>query len=187
MKYLVFGLGNIGPEYASTRHNAGFMVVDKMAADAEVKWESARYAWRADVKHRGRTYILLKPTTFMNLSGKAVRYWLKKENVPVEKTLTVVDDIALTLGTLRMKKQGGAGGHNGLESIIEQIGTNAFPRLRIGIGDDFNRGYQVDWVLGEWLEPELEILVPKLETAVKMIQSFGTIGIDRTMNLYNNS
>lgn len=185
MKYLIFGLGNIGPEYAETRHNAGFMVVDRMAAAAETEWVSKRYAWRADVKFKGRNFILLKPTTYMNLSGKAVRYWMGKEKVDVNRILVVVDDIALPLGTLRMRAKGGDGGHNGLINIIEQLGTQVFPRLRIGIGDEFHQGYQVDFVLGKFREEENKVIKASLDLAIEMIKSYGTIGITRTMNFFN--
>lgn len=185
MKFLIFGLGNIGPEYARTRHNAGFMVADRMALEAESGWVSKRYAWRAEVKHKGRNFVLLKPTTYMNLSGKAVRYWMEKEKVEESRILVVVDDIALPLGVLRMREKGGDGGHNGLISIIEQLGTQAFPRLRFGIGDDFHLGYQVDYVLGEFTEEEMSVVNAALDRAVDMIKSFGTIGITRTMNFYN--
>lgn len=185
MKFLIFGLGNIGPEYSNTRHNAGFMVVDRMAAEAGAEWNSKRYAWRAEVKHKGRNFILLKPTTYMNLSGKAVRYWMNKEKVESDRILVVVDDIALPVGVLRMRARGGDGGHNGLISIIEQLGTLAFPRLRIGIGDEYHQGYQVDYVLGEFSEEEKKILDTALKRSLEMIKSFGTIGIERTMNYFN--
>jgi len=157
-----------------------------MANLAGATFKSARYASVTRVKYRARTFVLVKPSTYMNLCGKAVKYWMEAEKLPIQKTLVVVDDIALPLGTLRMKKQGGDGGHNGLLSIIEQLGTEVFPRLRIGIGNEFSQGYQVDYVLGKWERQEEEILIPKLKTAVDMIRSFGTIGIERTMSAYNN-
>lgn len=186
MKFLIFGLGNIGEEYVSTRHNIGFKVVDKMAADAGVSFLSRRYCDVAEVKYKGRVFLLLKPTTYMNRSGLAVRYWMNKEKVPVSSILVVVDDIALPLGTLRMKMKGGDGGHNGLISITEHLGTNEFPRLRFGIGDSFPRGYQVDYVLGRWTPEEETVVQPKLDNAVEMIKSFGTVGIELTMTAYNN-
>ena len=139
MKYLIAGLGNIGPEYANTRHNLGFMALDKFAEMAGFTFESKRYAWNAEFRYKGRTFILIKPTTFMNLSGKAIIYWLKKENIPDENLLVIADDIALPLGTLRLRKKGGAGGHNGLTNVIEHLGTDNFSRLRIGAGGDYPR------------------------------------------------
>jgi peptidyl-tRNA hydrolase, PTH1 family len=186
MKYLIAGLGNIGPEYANTRHNLGFMVLDKLAGTAGLVFDSKRYAWKTEFRFKGRTFILIKPTTFMNLSGKAVSYWLKKENIPDENLLVIADDIALPIGTLRLRKKGGAGGHNGITSIIEHLGTDEFSRLRIGAGNEFPVGYQVKFVLGDWSQDEMKILNPKLETAVEIIKSFGTIGVDLTMNAFNN-
>lgn len=186
MKFLIFGLGNIGDEYEFTRHNIGFKVVEKMAADAGVPFMSRRYCDLAEVKHKGKSFFLLKPSTLMNRSGLAVRYWINKEKVPISNILVVLDDIALPLGVLRMKMKGGDGGHNGLISIIEQLGTNEFPRLRFGIGDDFSRGYQVDYVLGRWTPEEEVIIQPKFEMAAEMIKSFGTAGIEQTMTAYNN-
>lgn len=185
MKYLVAGLGNIGPDYAGTRHNVGFMAVDKLAESAEVDFESKRYAFQATVKFRGRIFILIKPTTFMNLSGKAVSYWLKKESIPDENLLVITDDLALPLGTLRLRKKGGDGGHNGLTDIIEHLGKQEFARLRIGVGNEFSLGKQVNYVLGNFSKEELEILDPKLKTAAEIVKSFGTIGIDMTMNRFN--
>jgi peptidyl-tRNA hydrolase, PTH1 family len=186
MKYLITGLGNIGPEYAHTRHNIGFMAMDKLAETLKLVFESKRYAWRSEFRFKGKIFILIKPTTFMNLSGKAVAYWLKKENIPDENLLVIADDIALPLGTLRLRKKGSAGGHNGLISIIEHLGTNEFARLRIGAGNEFPLGSQVRYVLGEWTDEEKKILFPKIEIATEIIKSFGTIGMDRTMNAFNN-
>jgi PTH1 family peptidyl-tRNA hydrolase len=186
MKYLIAGLGNIGPEYANTRHNLGFMVLDKLAEMAGFTFESKRYAWNAEFRFKGRTFILIKPTTFMNLSGKAISYWLKKENIPDENLLVIADDIALPLGALRLRKKGGAGGHNGLQDIIDHLGTDNFARLRIGAGSEFPMGFQIKYVLGEWSEEERKILAPKIESSVEIIKGFGTIGIDRTMNAFNN-
>jgi peptidyl-tRNA hydrolase, PTH1 family len=186
MKYLIAGLGNIGPEYADTRHNIGFMVLDKFAEKDKLLFESKRYAWRCEFRFKGRTFILIKPTTYVNLSGKAIIYWLKKENIPDENLLVIADDIALPLGTLRLRKKGGAGGHNGLTSIIEHLGTDEFVRLRIGAGNEFPLGYQIKYVLGEWTQEEKKILLPKLDISTDIIKSFGTIGIDRTMNAFNN-
>ncbi|OQX78694.1 MAG: aminoacyl-tRNA hydrolase [Bacteroidetes bacterium 4484_249] len=185
MKYLITGLGNIGDEYANTRHNIGFIVADALAQDGKATFESGRYGDMAKIKFKARTLLILKPSTFMNLSGKAIKYWLNKENIPTEKLLVVTDDIALPTGTLRLRSKGGDGGHNGLMSIIENIGTSDFPRLRIGIGGDFPKGYQVDYVLGKWTKTEEEIMIPKVKDAVEIIKSFATIGIERTMNIYN--
>jgi len=185
MKYLIAGLGNIGAEYANTRHNIGFMVTDVLVSDLGGKFETQRLAQVARVKYKGRTLVVIKPTTYMNLSGKSVKYWMAKENISTEKLLVVLDDIALPPGSLRMKKQGGDAGHNGLTDIIEKLGTSVFPRLRVGIGNDFPRGFQVDYVLGEWNKNEIENLVPRIDMAVDMIKSFVSLGIDRTMNLFN--
>jgi PTH1 family peptidyl-tRNA hydrolase len=185
MKYLIFGLGNIGEEYAGTRHNIGFMVLDAMAKDAGVAFETGkRYASVARLKYKGRHFVLLKPSTYMNLSGNAVRYWMKKEKIEEENIMVIIDDIALPMGSLRMKLKGGAGGHNGLTSIIDQIGPD-FPRLRIGIGSDFSKGKQVDYVLGEWNDEEEAVMAPRIKIVTEMIKSFGTIGAERTMNFFN--
>ncbi len=186
MKYLIAGLGNIGLEYSNTRHNIGFMVLDALASASNTVFTSQRYGSISEVKHKGRTFVLLKPSTYMNLSGRAISYWLKKEKIPIENMLVVTDDVALPLGTLRIRKKGSDGGHNGLKSIIEMMATQDFNRLRFGIGNDFPKGYQVDFVLGEWSLDEKKILPERIEIASKIILSFGTIGIDRTMNLYNN-
>ncbi len=187
MKYLIAGLGNIGDEYANTRHNIGFVVLDALVKDTDVKFSPGRYASTAKIKFRGKTLILIKPATYMNLSGKAVRYWLKKENIPTSNLLVVVDDIALPLGTLRIREKGGDGGHNGLISIIENINTSNFSRLRIGLGDDFARGYQSDYVLGKWTKSEEKLMIPKVELAAEAIKSFVAIGVERTMNKFNKS
>ncbi len=186
MKYLIACLGNIGAEYANTRHNIGFVVAGALVQDLKGKFETERLAAVARLKFKGRIMMVIKPTTYMNLSGKAVKYWLTKEKIPLDKLLVVLDDIALPLGMLRLKKQGGDAGHNGLTDIIEKLGTNVFPRLRVGIGNDFPRGYQVDYVLGEWSRSETDLLIPRVEKAVEIIKSFAALGTDRTMNLYNN-
>ena len=185
MKYLIVGLGNTGDEYANTRHNIGFIVADAFAFDRKVTFESARYASVARASVKGRTFVIIKPTTFMNLSGKAVRYWMTKEDILPENILVIVDDLALPLGTLRLRKKGSDGGHNGLISIIEETGTSDFARLRIGIGADFAKGYQIDYVLSRWTKEEEAILLPKIKTAVDIIKSFALTGVDRTMNLFN--
>ena len=184
MKYLIVGLGNVGAEYEGTRHNSGFMAVDALAKSAEVKFQLERHAYRAEMRHKGRTLILIKPTTYMNLSGKAVKYWMMMEKVPMENLLVVVDDIALPIGTLRMKKQGSGGGHNGLGNIEELIGPN-YCRLRIGVGDNFSRGHQIDYVLGQFTPEELAVMEPRMEQAAEMIKTFATQGPDRAMNMFN--
>ncbi len=185
MKYLIAGLGNIGAEYAETRHNIGFQVVDALAATAGATFITERYGAVAEVRHKGRTLLLLKPSTYMNLSGKAVRYWMEAEKIPLENLLVVVDDIALPFGTLRMRTKGSAGGHNGLKSITELLGTEAYARMRFGVGGDFARGHQVDYVLGEWTAEEHEALPARLKLFGDAVLSFATIGAERTMNLYN--
>lgn len=185
MKYLIAGLGNIGKEYENTRHNIGFQILDALAGASNISFSDKRYGFVAEYKYKGRIFLLLKPTTFMNLSGRAVRYWLKREKIPTERLLVLVDDIALPFGTLRLKSRGSPGGHNGLKSISEILGTDHYPRLRFGIGDDFPPGYQVDYVLSDWSEEEQKALPPVIETSIEIIRSFGTIGIERTMNFYN--
>ncbi len=186
MKYLIAGLGNIGPDYENTRHNVGFQILDHLVRDKEeAAFHTSRYGDIAEHRFKGRKIILLKPSTFMNLSGKSIRYWLKEESIPPERMIVVVDDIALPLGEIRVRRGGGDGGHNGLTSIIEYLGDDNFPRLRIGLGDDFARGYQSDYVLGKWTKAEEEIMIPRVNEAVKVVKSFVTVGLDRTMNIYN--
>jgi PTH1 family peptidyl-tRNA hydrolase len=172
MKYLIAGLGNIGDEYAGTRHNIGFSVLDALARLSGVSFISGRYADVAKLKVKNKSLILIKPSTFMNLSGKAVRYWLETEKIPIENLLVVVDDIALPPGQLRLRMKGGPGGHNGLISIIETLETDEFARLRFGIGNDFAKGYQTEYVLGKWSAAEEELLIPKVGEAVEMIKTF---------------
>ena len=186
MKYLIIGLGNVGAEYANTRHNAGFVVADALVKELKGEWKVERLASVSKVKFKGRTLVVIKPTTYMNLSGKAVKYWLGQEKIPIDKMLVVVDDIAIPLGMLRLKAKGGDAGHNGLTDIILKLNTDSFPRLRIGIGDDFPRGYQSDYVLGEWTKKEVELMIPRVEMAVEMVKSFVTVGIGRTMTTFNN-
>lgn len=178
-------MGNIGSEYSNTRHNIGFMVLDALAKASNISFNDARYGSVAEVKHKGRTFILLKPSTYMNLSGKAISYWLQKEKIPLENLLVIVDDIALPLCTLRLRAAGSDGGHNGLKSIDEVLGTKDYARLRFGIGGDFPKGYQVDYVLGEWTAEETKQLPESMKAASDIIFSFGTIGIERTMNFFN--
>lgn len=183
-KYLIVGLGNPGDEYAETRHNAGYMVVDAFARSAGATFADKRYGFVAEASLRGRKLFLLKPTTFMNLSGNAVRYWLNKENIDQSRMLVVVDDIALPLGTIRLKAAGSGGGHNGLGHIEQLIGQQ-YARLRMGVGNDFPRGMQIDWVLGKFDDEEKTALQPAIDRAVEAIKSFVLAGIDLTMNQFN--
>lgn len=185
MKYLIAGLGNIGDEYANTRHNIGFQVVDAFARLSGVSFMPGRYANTCRVKVKNHELILIKPSTYMNLSGKAVRYWLVTQKIPVQNLLVITDDLALPPGTLRLKLKGGDGGHNGLYSIIETLETKEFARLRFGIGKDFPKGYQSDFVLGEWTQEESEFMAPKVIEAVEAIKSFATAGADITMTKFN--
>ncbi|MBQ3787666.1 MAG: aminoacyl-tRNA hydrolase [Bacteroidales bacterium] len=184
-KYLIVGLGNVGAEYEGTRHNAGFMVVDALAKAGEGRWSLERHAYRTEVRHKGRTLVLIKPTTYMNLSGKAVKYWLQAEKIELENLMVVVDDLALDPGVIRIKKQGAAGGHNGLADIEALLGTQNYNRLRVGVGSDFGRGHQVDFVLGRFPEEDLVRVEAAVEQACDAVKCFATQGIDRTMNLYN--
>ena len=185
-KYLIAGLGNIGDEYRNTRHNIGFLVLDALAKSADTSFESDRYASRASLRFKGRNLILMKPATYMNLSGKAVNYWLQKEKIPVENLLVVTDDLSLPFGKLRLKGKGSDGGHNGLKHIIDTLSTTSYPRLRFGIGSEFGRGQQVDYVLSNWTEEEQQILPERIALATELIKSFATIGIAQTMNQFNN-
>ena len=185
MKYLIVGLGNIGAEYAETRHNIGFKVLDALAGASNALFTTARYGDVAELKHKGRTLVLLKPSTYMNLSGKAVRYWLDAEKIAREKLLVISDDIALPFGTLRIRPKGSAGGHNGLKNIAELLGSEDFARMRFGVGGDFPRGHQVDYVLGEWTAEEREAMPERLKIFGEAILSFTTVGLERTMNFFN--
>lgn len=186
MKYLIACLGNIGVEYDNTRHNIGFKVADYLNDELKGSFATGRLAQVSELRYKGRTMVVIKPTTYMNLSGKAVKYWMQQEKIPIENILVVLDEIALPLGTLRMRKKGSDAGHNGLANIIESLGTNVFPRLRFGIGDDFPKGKQIDFVLGKWKPSELDIIEPRLEMAANFIKSFVTQGVDITMNQFNN-
>ena len=185
MKHLIAGLGNPGPEYAGTRHNIGFTVLEHLARGFEVRFAPDRYADRAEFRHKGRTFILIKPQTFMNLSGKAVRYWMDQEEIPADRVLVVTDDLALPFGKVRLRGSGGAGGHNGLTNIIDVLGTDAFPRLRFGIGSDFPRGRQSEYVLGPWNPSEQAELADRVEVAGKAVLQFGLMGIAQAMNHFN--
>lgn len=185
MKYLVFGLGNIGNEYSQTRHNIGFNILDAYAEASNIIFETKRYADVATTKVKGRQIILLKPSTYMNLSGKAVRFWMQKEKVEKENILILTDDINLPLGKIRIKPKGGDGGHNGLKSIIELLGDANFARLRYGIGKEFYQGEQVDYVLGKWTPDELKVFAAQTKKCIDVINSFASIGLERTMNFFN--
>jgi len=184
-KFLIVGLGNIGDEYTATRHNIGFQVLDNLASSAGLSFVSDRLASVAEYKLKGKKFILIKPTTFMNLSGKAVNYWMQAEKISIENILVVTDDLALPLGTIRVKMKGSDGGHNGLKSIIETLNTAEYARLRFGISSNFSKGKQVDYVLGEWTDEEKKILPERVTMAVEAIKSFGIAGIERTMTGFN--
>jgi len=185
VKYLIAGLGNIGAEYKNTRHNIGFQILDALTGASNISFNDKRYGFVAEYKYKARTFILLKPTTYMNLSGRAVAYWLQKESIEISNLLVLVDDLALPFGTIRMRAKGGAGGHNGLENINQVLGRNDYARLRFGIGDSFHKGFQVDYVLGEWSKEENKELPGKIDSCIEIINSFGTIGTERTMNFFN--
>ena len=183
-KYLIVGLGNPGDEYAGTRHNTGFMILDAFAKASNIVFEDKRYGFVAETSLKGRKLFLLKPTTYMNLSGNAVRYWLNKENIDQSRLLVIVDDLSLPLGAFRLKASGSNGGHNGLGNIQQLIGQQ-YARLGMGIGNDFPRGAQVDWVLGKYSDDDMKVLQPSIDCAVDIIKSFVLAGIDNTMNAYN--
>ena len=185
MKYLIVGLGNIGPEYEDTRHNSGFSVLDAFAKASNIVFENVRYGGMVEVKLKGRTLLLLKPNTYMNLSGKAVNYWMQKEKVVLENVLIVVDDLALPFGVLRLRGKGSDGGHNGLKNINAFLGTMEYARLRFGIGNEFSKGQQIDYVLGQLTEEEKMKMPVLLDRAVEIIQSFVLLGTPKTMSLYN--
>lgn len=184
-KFLIVGLGNIGAEYVNTRHNIGFKVVDFMAREAGVEFQTVKLGALAEMKIKGRTLFLLKPNTYMNLSGKAVQYWMEKENISKENILIITDDLNLTFGTLRMKPKGSDGGHNGLKHIQATLNSTEYPRLRFGISDEFKKGQQVDYVLGEWTDEENEALKERLATSAKAVQEFALAGLNNAMNTYN--
>jgi len=186
MKYLIVGLGNPGAKYAKTRHNIGFKVLDELASQTKAEFEVDRLGDVARAKYKGRSLILLQPSTFMNLSGKALNYWMQQEKVPIERVLVVTDDLALPFGKLRMKGKGSDGGHNGLKDIIATLNHSKFPRLRFGVGNEFSKGRQVDYVLGDWSDKERETLQERIDLATEFIKSFASIGIERTMNFWNN-
>jgi PTH1 family peptidyl-tRNA hydrolase len=185
MKYLIAGLGNIGPEYELTRHNIGFLTLDRLADLRKVDFALSRHAYTADFRFKGRTFYLIKPTTYMNLSGKAINYWMNHLKVPIDNIFIIVDDIALPFGKIRIRQKGSSAGHNGLENIETVLGTHAYPRLRLGIGDRFHKGQQVDYVLSRFDQEEIKELPFVLDRASEAILSYGTMGIERTMNTFN--
>jgi len=185
MKYLIVGLGNIGAEYDATRHNIGFDVADAFVIKHGGSFRLDRHAYVAEVKWKGKQFIVIKPTTYMNLSGKAVKYWLDKEKIPVENMLVIVDELALPIETLRLRPSGSHAGHNGLRDIQAVLNTPAYPRLRFGIGNNFPKGRQVEFVLGKWQPDELPYVKDKILKSVEVIESFAAVGIERTMNTFN--
>jgi peptidyl-tRNA hydrolase, PTH1 family len=185
MKFLIAGLGNIGSEYSNTRHNIGFLVLDALAGASNLFFRTDRYADVCELRHKGKTFILIKPSTLMNLSGNAVRYWMQTEKIPVENLLVITDDLALPFGKMRLRAQGSDGGHNGLKHIQAILQTQQYARLRFGIGAEFSKGQQVDYVLGEWSDEEKKHLNDYIDRAGKAALSFGHIGIARTMNEFN--
>ena len=185
MNYLIVGLGNIGVEYVNTRHNMGFMVLDAWAQASNIVFESGRYGYMATVSFKGRKFHLLKPSTYMNLSGKAVRYWMNELKIPIENLLVISDDLNIPFGTLRLRKNGSAGGHNGLTNINELIGTQDYARIRVGIGNEFGRGQQIDYVLGELADEEMQQMPDICKRVIEGVKAWATIGPDRAMNVVN--
>ncbi|WP_310560370.1 aminoacyl-tRNA hydrolase [Flavobacterium sp.] len=184
-KFLIVGLGNIGAEYVNTRHNIGFKVVDFLAKKESLQFETVKLGALAEYKFKGRTFLLLKPNTYMNLSGNAVQYWMNAANIPMENVMIITDDLNLPFGTIRIRKKGSDGGHNGLKSVQSALNTNDYIRFRFGISDEFKKGKQVDYVLGEWDDSEKIALPERLELASEIIKSFGTAGIENTMTTFN--
>lgn len=184
-KFLIVGLGNIGAEYVNTRHNIGFKTVDFFARKEGISFETVKLGSLAEYKFKGRTFLLLKPNTYMNLSGKAVKYWMDKENIPLENILVITDDLNLSFGTIRIRQKGSDGGHNGLKNINLVLNTQNYARFRFGISDEFKKGKQVDYVLGDWDDAEKNALSERLEVASEIIKSFGTAGLESTMTAFN--
>ncbi len=184
-KFLIVGLGNIGEKYANTRHNIGFEIVDTLAKEQEVQFDTQKLGDVAKFRWKGRTFILLKPSTFMNLSGKAVKYWMNQEKIATENTLVVTDDVNIDFGSIRIKAKGSAGGHNGLKDIEAKLGHQKYARFRFGISGNYPKGRQVDFVLGEWTKDEKSQLIERIPVATKAVLSFGTDGLDNTMNNFN--
>lgn len=184
-KFLIVGLGNIGETYTNTRHNIGFKIVDEVAEEHKATFETDKLGDVATFRLKGRTFVLLKPNTYMNLSGKAVKYWMQKENIGIENVLIITDDVHLDFGTIRLKAKGSAGGHNGLKDVQEKLNTQEYARFRFGVGGNFGKGRQVDFVLGQWTKEETSLLIERLPVSVKVITSFGTAGLANTMNTFN--
>ena len=184
-KFLIVGLGNIGAEYVNTRHNIGFKIVDFLAKKESLNFETVKLGALAEYKFKGKTFLLLKPNTFMNLSGKAVHHWMEKENIPPDNLMIITDDLNLPFGTIRIRKKGSDGGHNGLKSVHAILNSSDYIRFRFGISDEFKKGKQVDYVLGEWDDSEKSALAERLELASEIIKSFGTAGIENTMTAFN--
>jgi peptidyl-tRNA hydrolase, PTH1 family len=186
MKYLIVGLGNAEDKYDNTRHNIGFKILDAFAEASSISFSPDRLAFCAEYRFKGRVLVLIKPTTFMNLSGKAVAYWMQKEKIPLERVLVLTDDLALPFGSIRLRGKGSDGGHNGLKDIQAATNTTKYARVRFGIGDEFQKGRQINYVLSEWGAEELERMDERLEMCIELIKSFVTIGLDRTMSAFNN-
>ena len=184
-KFLIVGLGNIGSEYDNTRHNIGFKILDSLASKENTTFENKKLGAISQFRFKGRTFILLKPSTYMNLSGKAVKYWMTKENIALENVLIICDDLNISFGTIRVKGKGSAGGHNGLKDINVQLNTQNYPRFRFGVGDEFSKGRQIDYVLGKWTPEEETKLVERLDKSCELIKSYGTAGLNNTMSDFN--
>ena len=184
-KFLIIGLGNVGDSFRNTRHNIGFKILDALASASNISFETNRYAYTSKLKIKGRTVVLVKPTTYMNLSGKAVKYYLQSEKIEPENLLIITDDLALPFGTLRMRIKGSDGGHNGLKHIIQTLNGTKFSRIRFGVGNEFSKGKQVDYVLGQWSNEEESVLTERVDTAIEMIKSFVVVGAAQTMTLFN--
>lgn len=184
-KFLIVGLGNIGVEYVNTRHNIGFKVLDHLAKKENLEFQTVKLGSLAEYKLKGRTLLLLKPNTYMNLSGKAIKFWMDKENIPIENILVITDDLNLPFGTIRIRTKGSDGGHNGLKNTQQVLNTSNYPRFRFGISDEFKKGKQVDYVLGEWNDAEKASLPERLDVAAEIIRSFGTAGLENTMTAFN--
>ena len=184
-KFLIVGLGNIGEKYDNTRHNIGFKILDYLAREEGVSFESDKLGSVASFRFKGRTFILLKPSTYMNLSGKAVKYWMTKENIAIDNLLIITDDLNIDFGTIRLKTKGSDGGHNGLKDIQEKLNTTKYPRFRFGVGANYPKGRQVDFVLSKWTKEEESQLIERLEVCKNLIKSFGTAGVQNTMNTFN--
>ena len=184
-KYLIVGLGNVGDTYLNTRHNIGFKILDEVAQEHKVTFETLKLGDVASFRWKGRTFVLLKPSTFMNLSGKAVKYWMQQENIGIQNILVVTDDVHIDFGSIRLKAKGSAGGHNGLKDIQEKLNTQEYARFRFGVGGNYSKGRQADFVLGQWSKEETSLLIERIPIAAKVITSFGTAGLNNTMNTFN--